>query len=380
MNENKKIYYKLKSMLVKDDFLLSKKQSSDTDNNINLLATQLEAWFDNIYKIILRRLKQDHINYLYQIEEIIRDHTEEYNDILASNIHDYYISTSETKEAQINNKVANKTLDNSLLYHVAGKDRQGNLDPWINNVDEDNEILEQIKKQLRYNNNIQTTLNKYLRKQGHQINLRGTFQPTTFSITELLEHEIDEAITEYMSSNIFTASESTLTRVTQEIYDIIRKEYGEDGQGIPQVTTEIQKQFTELKRFEAERIARTETLKAQGHAAWKRLVNNPDCEYIQWKSTDDEKTRESHVELNGEITYADGNGVFSNGLQYPGDANGDIEEWINCRCDPVAFIPELGFVPPPGASNWYEDEMLFDTSIEIPEVHVEMDEYLASWW
>jgi len=183
-----------------------------------------------------------------------------------------------------------------------------------------------------------------------------------------------------MSNNIFTASETTLSRVTQDVYDIIRENYGEQGNGVNQLTEAIQEQFTELKKYEAERIARTETLKAQGSATHNRLVNNPDVEYSQWLATDDEHTRESHAELNGQITYADGTGVYSNGLKYPGDTDGDIEEWINCRCDEVAYIPEAGFVPPANADNWYEDEMLFDTSISIPEVYVEMEDYLASYW
>ena len=197
---------------------------------------------------------------------------------------------------------------------------------------------------------------------------------------ELLEYEIDQAIVEYMSSNIFVASENTLQRVTQEIYDIIREAYADEGKGIDSVTQTIVENYNQLRDYEAERIARTETLKAQGNATHQRLVNNPDVEYIQWIATDDDRTRDSHLELNGEITYADGTGVYSNGLAHPGDENGDIEEWINCRCDEVAFIPEAGYVPPEGATSWYEDDMVLDPTISVPDVTVELPEYLASWW
>ena len=208
----------------------------------------------------------------------------------------------------------------------------------------------------------------------------GGFIPSDLTRNELLAYEIDQAVIEYMADNVFIASESTLERVTQEIYNIISESYAEQGNGINQLTEDIQNKFSELQTFEAERIARTETLKAQGHATYKRLVNNTNVEYVQWVSTDDDRTRESHIELNGEITFADGNGIFSNGLKFPGDTDGAIEEWINCRCTLVAYIPEIGYVAPAGATSWRENEMVFDNSLDIPDVNVELDEYLASWW
>lgn len=365
-------------MQIKDYYLISKKQSNDEQENINLLTKQLEKWFENVCSVIISRLDNNfnEILYLFQVEEIIKDHKQEYMDILSENIHDYYINTSETAEAKINNKVAQKTLDNTLLYYVATKD-QSNLDEWLDYSYQSDKILkENIKKRLRYNTNTKNSLDRYLKPHYDLTN----FTPSDISIYELLDFEIDKAVVDYMSNNIFIASESTLERVTQEIYDIIKETYAEQGEGINRLTEAIQEQFNELSRYESERIARTETLKAQGSANHNRLINNPSVDYIQWISTDDERTRESHIELNGEITFADGSGLYSNGLKHPGDTDGAIEEWINCRCDEIAFIPDAGFVPPPNATSWFEDEMIFDDSFNIPEVSVELDEYLASWW
>lgn len=52
--------------------------------------------------------------------------------------------------------------------------------------------------------------------------------------------------------------------------------------------------------------------------------------YKQWCATLDERTRESHQILDGEMKPF--NESFSNGLMYPGDRNGKAEEVINCRC------------------------------------------------
>ena len=363
-------------MQVKDHFLLSKKQYEDEKlAEINLKYALLD-WFNNIFKILLSDIHEDdnNIKFLYQVEQVINNHKTEYQDILADNIHDYYVQTSETQEAIINNTVASKMTDNSLLIMASKADY--NLDDWLYDYQSQEEINKEIRRKLLLNSNTQTTLNRYI---YNHFDLRG-LKPTDFTIEELLEFEIDEAVVEYMTNNVFIATERTLERVTQEIYDIIIESYAEQGEGIDSVTQTIMDKFTELAEYEAQRIARTETSKAQGNATYNRLINNPDVEYIQWMATDDERTRDSHAEIDGEITYADGTGIFSNGLQYPGDTNGDIEEWINCRCDLVAYIPDAGFVPPSGAENWYEDEMLFDTGIDIPEVYVEMDEYLASYW
>ena len=336
--------------------IISRKKSTDETQAMNTLSSDIQNWFDNVFSLIMSTISENDNELIlyYQVEAIIQNHKQEYQEILSDDIQDYYIEHSYTVEADINNTVATKSLDN-----IAIKLDYFDLPEWIYDTEE---IEKQIRKQLRYNNNTRGVLNKYL--PSHMFALTAT---------ELLDYEIDQAIIDYMSNNIFVASEHTLERVTQEIYDIIKESYGNEGNGIQQVRNDILQQFDELKKYEAERIARTETLKAQGSATHNRLVNNPAVDYVQWMSTPDELTRDSHAEIDGEITYADGTGIYSNGLRFPGDESGDIEEWINCRCTEVAYIPEPGFVPPVGADNWYEDEMLFDTSIwniEIPDIEV----------
>lgn len=50
----------------------------------------------------------------------------------------------------------------------------------------------------------------------------------------------------------------------------------------------------------------------------------------QWDSTLDAKTRDSHVQVDGEIREL--GEKFSNGLMFPGDPSGIAAEVINCRC------------------------------------------------
>jgi SPP1 gp7 family putative phage head morphogenesis protein len=58
-----------------------------------------------------------------------------------------------------------------------------------------------------------------------------------------------------------------------------------------------------------------------------------------WMAVQDEKTRESHAELNG--VEVDVDEAFDNELMYPGDPTGDPSEVYNCRCSMKSHI--VGF-------------------------------------
>lgn len=56
----------------------------------------------------------------------------------------------------------------------------------------------------------------------------------------------------------------------------------------------------------------------------------------QWVATHDERTRDSHAHLDGEIKKLDEK--FSNGLMYPADSDGAPSEVYNCRCTTITII------------------------------------------
>ena len=85
-------------------------------------------------------------------------------------------------------------------------------------------------------------------------------------------------------------------------------------------------------------------------------------EYTQWITAGDDLVRGNdprdeadHVSMDGEITRT--GEPFSNGLIYPGDMNGDISEWINCRCDYRPFVMPLG-MEPPGEGPFFEEDLV----------------------
>lgn len=64
----------------------------------------------------------------------------------------------------------------------------------------------------------------------------------------------------------------------------------------------------------------------------------------QWLSTADDRTRDSHVRMDGETVGIDDR--FSNGLLYPGDPAGAPAEVYNCRCTMVYVLPPEAYAPP----------------------------------
>lgn len=145
-----------------------------------------------------------------------------------------------------------------------------------------------------------------------------------------------------LEKDTFNASQKTLTRVDKDINNILVDSY-QEGVGYKEVGRRLTKKFNQLKTFEAERIARTETHSAH-ELGTMQAFEDLDVEYLQWDAHLDNRVRETHEEINGEIIPL--GGTFSNGLKYPGDKNGPIKEWINCRCHGVPYILPPGAIAP----------------------------------
>lgn len=59
----------------------------------------------------------------------------------------------------------------------------------------------------------------------------------------------------------------------------------------------------------------------------------------EWICTHDDRTRDSHAEIDGErVAYDE---EFSNGLMYPADPKGEPAEVYNCRCTMRAILPNI---------------------------------------
>ena len=153
---------------------------------------------------------------------------------------------------------------------------------------------------------------------------------------------------QHLTSYTFTASESTMNRVDGEINQILTEGY-RDGLGVKDVRNRIMERYQQFTGWEANRIARTEMQTAHNMGVMQ-TYQEMGVEYKEWRSAHDKRTRRSHSLLDGEVAPLDK--PFSNGLMYPGDKSGPIEEWINCRCSFPPFIMPPGMMAPPGMAQF----------------------------
>ena len=156
---------------------------------------------------------------------------------------------------------------------------------------------------------------------------------------------------EDLLERVFLASQATLNRVDTSIKTLLTDGY-QSGKGINYVANLLTKRFDQLQTWEAKRIARTEIHNSHNTAVMD-TYNEYGVEYTMWIAADDERTRESHLEINGEIIRL--GDTYSNGLRFPGDTDGPIEEWINCRCSNAPYVIPYGYTAPPFSPFREED-------------------------
>ena len=163
---------------------------------------------------------------------------------------------------------------------------------------------------------------------------------------------------EDLFERIFIASQATMARVEQSIMTILLDGY-KSGKGINFVANELTRRFDQLTTWESKRIARTEIHNSHNTAVMD-TYNEIGVEYTMWITAHDDRVRglkptdtADHVELDGEIIRL--GDTYSNGLKYPGDTDGPIEEWINCRCSNAPYVIPYGYAAPPFSPFREED-------------------------
>jgi len=180
------------------------------------------------------------------------------------------------------------------------------------------------------------TLSEYLTKAyeegflGAMYDMQGQGIPLVFPIDQ---EQVMEAI--MMETNL---SEELYAKLGKDVKDLQKKIASEISRGISAglMYKEMARNIEALAKIpknNAMRIARTEAHRIQCKAAydaqWKAKSKGADV-VKQWNATLDNKTRDSHRDLDGEIKELEEK--FSNGLEYPGDPHGEAGEVINCRC------------------------------------------------
>jgi SPP1 gp7 family putative phage head morphogenesis protein len=127
-------------------------------------------------------------------------------------------------------------------------------------------------------------------------------------------------------ADLFGLSVNSTTRdkITQVIADGI-----DAGEGNNEISDRISAVYSDFSTARADMIARTETTAGNNEGTLAGFKQSS-AELKEWIATADDRTRDSHAEIDGEIVALDEK--FGNGLMFPGDGTGDPGETINCRC------------------------------------------------
>ena len=106
-----------------------------------------------------------------------------------------------------------------------------------------------------------------------------------------------------------------------------------EGENIRMINERASKVFRMARGYRTVRIARTEILGAYGAGNYRSMVDSRVVETRRWLATRDSRTRDSHADIDGEVVKLKQR--YSNGLRFPGDWTGPLEEFINCRCTEI---------------------------------------------
>lgn len=114
-----------------------------------------------------------------------------------------------------------------------------------------------------------------------------------------------------------SVNDTTFSKLTNTLAEGIAA-----GEGIDDITKRVNDTYTDFSDYRSELIARTETTAANNKGFEAAFKQSDTATHKEWIATNDSRTREEHVLLNGEIVAIGEN--FSNGLEYPQEPN--------CRC------------------------------------------------
>jgi len=125
-----------------------------------------------------------------------------------------------------------------------------------------------------------------------------------------------------------------------------------------------------LRKARALKIARTETVRATNYGGWLAAFDLGIKVEKQWIATHDSRTRDTHMQIDGQVVDMDAKFTVPNGdeLFLPGDPEAPAAETINCRCT-------TGFVPirnDQGRAQGRYEMLPVRTESEIPDLMMEL--------
>lgn len=159
----------------------------------------------------------------------------------------------------------------------------------------------------------------------------------------------DESVTDPDAAAYLNDAGNRLVRIPDEVYALLVREIEQGialGESVPDIRDRVQTVLTatgsERWPNRATTVARTEVMGAVNAGAYAGALRDAEergdpAPFKVWLSTEDDRTRPSHVDADGQRTLlTEPFRVGGAPLLFPGDPRGPAQEVINCRC---TFLP-----------------------------------------
>jgi len=162
---------------------------------------------------------------------------------------------------------------------------------------------------------------------------------------KIVELDFETIIANWLNSNMGLRIVSVHQTLIDAIVAVIAKGY-EDNISVADITRNLQNNFGWYK-YQALRIARTETTTATNFATVVAAQNSDFVLEKTWISVQDNRTRRppksvyDHLDMNG-VKVGLNQPFFTSGeeIMYPGDPSAKAGNVINCRCKVVFTVKE----------------------------------------
>ena len=186
------------------------------------------------------------------------------------------------------------------------------------------------------------------KKHGERVGKEFNDETKAFTSDEFLSN-FEKAVVQYLHQFGLKRVVTVRKEFIKYITDYITKQMGQEW-SIPKLSKAIEKMVDSRNfyRWQAERIARTETTAASNFGALRAGDSTGFIMEKEWLSGHDARTRRKpeseydHWEMDGKKVGWNDGFIFNDGmdvLQYPGDPTGEAGNVINCRCS-VKIVPK----------------------------------------
>lgn len=182
----------------------------------------------------------------------------------------------------------------------------------------------------RLTDEVEETFREYIEKHGGEAMAALGLDASSFS---LLNPLVKQHLKEFAGSTIEGINDTTRQALRDTLTEGVRA-----GEGIRDLTKRVREVFDQAETYRAARIARTEVTNSANFANYSAMEQSGLVKKRAWVATRDDRTRESHADLDGE--EADIDEPFKIGDDegmHPGDF-GKAENVVNCRCTTVAVL------------------------------------------